>query len=548
MSIYLNLSYNTFFGTIPPEIGMLQEVQAIDISNTNLSGSINMLKGCRNLFTLDLSKNKLSGQIPTDTFTQLTVLTDLNLSSNQLDGPLPKSLASLRNLSSLDLSQNKFTGTIPDNFSSISTLKNLNLSFNQLEGRVPETGPFKNISLTSLQGNPSLCGGKFYNTCTNQKKSKGGLSRKTVIILASVGSFGVIMLLLLAILLFRRCTRKDQTKELEVAAPNYTSKSILKRFYPKELEDATNQFNEGNILGSSSMSTVYKGTLPNGQLIAVKNLKVHQFAATTEKSFNRELKTLGKLKHRNLVKLIGYAWESSRLKAIVLEFMENGSLETIIHDSGVDQARWTLSERIDVLVSIARGLAYLHSGYYFPIVHCDLKPSNVLFDGEWDVHVSDFGTARILDIDLNSSSSSSVSGFEGTIGYLAPEYAFMRKVTTKVDVFSFGVIVMEFLTRKRPTGLCQENGQPITLPRLVQNAFADGIERLLEAVDPQLVPDISEQEQLEKILKLALVCTCQEPEGRPDMDEVLSSLTKIRKLASQKMVDQRKDKPAMLPL
>lgn len=109
----------------------------------------------------------------------------------------------------------------------------------------------------------------------------------------------------------------------------------------------------------------------------------------------------------------------------------------------------------------------------------------------------------------------------------------MRKVTTKVDVFSFGVIVMEFLTRKRPTGLCQENGQPITLPQLVQNAFADGLERLLQVVDPELVSEISMQQQLEKILKLALLCTCQEPEGRPDMDEVLSSLSKICKMSTQ---------------
>ena len=113
------------------------------------------------------------------------------------------------------------------------------------------------------------------------------------------------------------------------------------------------------------------------------------------------------------------------------------------------------------------------------------------------------------------------------------EYAFMRKVTTKVDVFSFGVIVMEFLSRRRPTGLSQDNGQPITLPQLVKKALADGTDRLLSAVDPQLVSDTSRKEQLENIFKLALLCTCQEPEGRPDMDEVLSSLSKISKLETK---------------
>lgn len=113
------------------------------------------------------------------------------------------------------------------------------------------------------------------------------------------------------------------------------------------------------------------------------------------------------------------------------------------------------------------------------------------------------------------------------------EYAFMKKITTKVDVFSFGVIVMEFLTRRRPTGLSQENGQPITLPQLVQNVFADGIERLFQLVDPQLTSDISNKHQLEEIFKLALLCTCQEPDGRPDMVEVLSLLVKISKMTAQ---------------
>ncbi|KAL8113194.1 hypothetical protein AgCh_020490 [Apium graveolens] len=248
-------------------------------------------------------------------------------------------------------------------------------------------------------------------------------------------------------------------------------------------------FDEDNILGSSSISIVYKGILGDGQLIAVKNLKVCQSAVTSEKSFNRELRTLGKLKHRNLVKLIGYAWESSKLKAIVLEYMENGNLESIIHDPRVDQARWTFSGRIDVLVSIARGLVYLHSSYDF---HCDLKPSNILFDGKWEGRVGDFGTARTLEIDISSSNSTSGSACGGTIGYLAP--------------------VMEFLTRRRPTELSQENRQPITLPQLVQNVFSDGIERLLQLVDPQLTSDISNKQKLEEIFKLALLCTCQEPD------------------------------------
>ncbi|KAL8235964.1 hypothetical protein R6Q59_017045 [Mikania micrantha] len=297
------------------------------------------------------------------------------------------------------------------------------------------------------------------------------------------------------------------------------------------MEDATNEFSESNILGTGSLSTVYKGTLPDGRMIAVKTLNFTDFSAESDKSFNKELNTLAKLRHRNLVKVLGYAWESGKLKAVVLEYMENGNLDRVIHDSGIDRSIWDLSERVEVLVSVSRGLVYLHSGYDFPIVHCDLKPSNILLDEKWDAHVSDFGTAQILGVhQQDGSSASSTSTFLGTIGYLAPEFAYMRKVTTKVDVFSFGIIIMEFITRKRPTGLTENEGIQITLPQLIKQALSKGINDLIEIVDADLASDFSTtQGVVEEILQLALCCTRTDPDNRPEMNEILSSLTKISK-------------------
>lgn len=297
----------------------------------------------------------------------------------------------------------------------------------------------------------------------------------------------------------------------------------LKRFSPKELENATGCFSSDYIIGSSSLSTVYKGQFEDGQIVAIKRLNLQQFSANTDKIFKREASTLCQLRHRNLVKIHGYAWESQKIKALVLEYMENGNLDSIIHDREVDQSRWTLSERLRVFISIASGLDYLHSGYDFPIVHCDLKPSNILLDRDFEAHVSDFGTARILGLHLQDGNAlSSTAALQGTIGYLAPEFAYMRKVTTKVDVFSFGIIVMEFLTKRRPTGLSEST----SLRDVVAKAVANGTEQLVSIVDPELITK-EHGEVLQELFKLSLCCTLSDPEHRPNMNEVLSALVKL---------------------
>ncbi|KAM0072040.1 putative protein kinase RLK-Pelle-LRR-XII-1 family [Helianthus debilis subsp. tardiflorus] len=531
MQIYLNFSNNFLTGNIPSEFGKMEMVQAIDISNNNLSGGIPVtFQNCRNLQSLDLSRNQLSGGISNEIFPTLGELSYINFSRNQLDGKIPESMANLTLLTSVDLSQNKFNGTIPEDFGNNVALKRLNLSFNNLEGHVPDKGIFKNSSAIGLLGNPSLCVTNDTKSCafSTQSNRSHQISRKAVLIIAILGSLALFLVLFLGILCYRH-VQKPKVKQSE--EPEYTRRATLKRFDRKELEDATNGFSESNILGTSSLSTVYKGALTDGRMIAVKNLNFTEFSAESDKSFNKEMNTLAKLRHRNLVKVLGFAWESGRLKAVVLEFMENGNLDTVIHDSGTDRSRWDLSERVDVLVSVSRGLVYLHSGYDSPIVHCDLKPSNILLDEKWDAHVSDFGTARILGVhNQDGSSVSSASAFQGTIGYLAPEFAYMRKVTTKVDVFSFGVIIMEFITRKRPTGLTEDDGIQITLPQLIEQALSKGINELIEVVDPDLASDFATKHGVvEQILQLALCCTRTDPDDRPDMNEILSSLTKISK-------------------
>ncbi|KAF5179864.1 Receptor-like protein kinase [Thalictrum thalictroides] len=481
---------------------------------------------------LDLSGNKLSNRIPAGIFSELDLLISLNLSENSLSGELPRDIATLEHLSSLDFSRNNISGSIPESFSDLTNLKFLNLSFNQLEGPVPTAGIFRNLSLISLGGNPGLCGRNLLRPCNREAQSNTNrrFSKKAVLILIVLGSIFATLFLVCVVLVYHRCFRKEKTETAENSEPQYYLAPSLKRFNQKDLESITNFFDEGNVIGQSASSTVYKGRFENAE-VAVKRLSLLQFSSASDKGFDRELSTLNQIKHRNLVKIIGYAWESGKIKALVLEYMVNGSLESVIHDPGTNMSRWTFSERLKVCVSVANGLVYLHSGYGEPIVHCDLKPSNILLDGDWEAHVSDFGTARMLGFNLqDQSGSSSSSAYQGTIGYLAPEFAYGSKITTKADIFSFGIVVMEFLTRRRPTGTIEDNGCPITLHQFVEDALTNGFQRLLQVIDPDLASSISTQndeKRMVDLLELALSCTQAAPENRPDMDEVLSVLLTI---------------------
>nr|GEU50970.1 LRR receptor-like serine/threonine-protein kinase FLS2 [Tanacetum cinerariifolium] len=523
----LDLSGNRFNGSIPDSMTKLTRLISLDLSHNLLTGSISgiVIVSMKNIqLSLSLSNNFLTGKIPNE-LGKLEMVQVIDFSNNNLSGNIPVTIQNCRNLQTLDLSQNKLTGMIPEGFATMLTLEHLNLSFNQIEGRAPDTGIFRNVTAVGLVGNPSLCFTNATDPCASSRKQNHShhLSRKNVLIFAILGFLAVITGLSIAVLRYRHA-RKPKVKE-------YTPSISLKRFDRKELEDATEGVSEKNIVGTSSLSTVYKGKLQDGTMIAVKSLNFRQFSAESDKSFDREMKILAILRHRNLVKVLGYAWESGRLKALVLEYMENGNLDRVIHDSGVDRSRWNLAERVEVLVSVSRALVYLHSGYDFPIVHSDLKPSNILLDKKWDAHVSDFGTARFIGVhEKDGGSVTTASTFEGTIGYLAPEFAYMRKKTTKIDVFSFGIIVMELLTRKRPTGLTEVEGVQITLPQLVDRALTNGMKELIDIVDPNLASNFpTKQGLIKQLLKLALSCTRTDPDDHPDMNEVLSTLTKISK-------------------
>ena len=306
-------------------------------------------------------------------------------------------------------------------------LKSLDLSFNDLEGEVPVHGVFQNASAVSVSGNKNLCGGILelnLSTCTSKSKPKSS----TKLILGVTISFGFIGLILILTSFLFLCRLKKTKNEL---TSNLSCEAPFRRVAYEDLRQATNGFSFDNLIGSGSSGSVYKGVLAlDGVVVAVKVFNLRRKGAA--KSFMTECATLLSMRHRNLVKVFsafaGVDFQGNDFKAIVYELMINGSLEEWLHpihtsDHEVPEPRTlNLIQRLNIAVDVASALDYLHNDCEMQIVHCDLKPSNVLLDGDLTAHVGDFGLLKFLSEASSQSSLSQTSsvGLKGTIGYAAP--------------------------------------------------------------------------------------------------------------------------------
>ncbi|GAA0168924.1 hypothetical protein LIER_23517 [Lithospermum erythrorhizon] len=508
------LDSNRFNSSIPMNFWSLYDLTNLNLSSNLLIGSLPLeIQKLDQLRELSLSWNKFSGDIPSS-ISSFQSLVYLSLEHNDFQGSIPQSWANALSLEYLDLSSNKLTGKIPESLQDLRYLKYLNVSFNQLEGAIPNGGSFTNFTTLSFMHNYALCGEARFQVPQCEEVAKSNSSLKSSLLkylLIPCASLAIFLLLITGFLFLKRRKQKlNGTIEPFLSWNEMSYKRIL---------HATDNLSEINLLGSGGSGSVYKGIL-NGLEIAVKVFHL-QYAELSAKSFNVECKILSNVRHRNLVRIIS-SCSKIDFKALVLEYMPNGSLEKWLYSH---TEKLNLLQRLNIAIDIAEALKYLHHEHTVQIVHCDIKPSNVLLDEDMVAHVCDFGISKLFYkrgcIDQTKTLA--------TIGYISPEFGTEGIVSTRGDVYSYGILLLEMFTGKKPTS--EMFGEGMSLKDWVYNSLHGYA--ILDVIDPQLSVEedmnfTAIKQSITFIFYLAMDCLSNSPHDRIHMREVVTRLDKVK--------------------
>ncbi|XP_047953375.1 receptor kinase-like protein Xa21 [Salvia hispanica] len=499
----LSLALNNLSGSIPQSLGNCTNLLELGLAYNNLSGLIppEIMKLSSMSIGLDLSGNVLTGTIPSE-LGALRNLGYMDLSNNRLSGTIPPSLGSCVMLSSLYLDRNSFQGEIPDSLRALRGLEYLDLSQNNLSGVIPRflvefSLLYLNISFNNLQGNQNLCGGiatlNLPYCPSSPKSNKKGLGK--ILIPAIVGAICLALALFLCVVIIY----KQRTLQ-NVGNPIFRLPDILRLSYG-DLLNATNGFSDMNLVGVGRFGSVYKGTINDDDEqtdVAVKVLNLNVRGAC--KSLASECNALRGIRHRNLLKIVSVCdsidFQGNAFKALVYEFVANRSLEDWLHSENEGRGALNAIQRLNIAIDIACAVEYLHCG------------------------------------SLASTEGSSSSAIKGTIGYIAPEYGVSLVASTEGDVYSYGVLVLEMFTNRRPTSDAFEGY--LNLQDFVSTALTD---RVMEVVDPFLHQELNVDEKywdcIVSILRIGVRCSKQLPRDRMSMADVVNDLKKIRNLSVQ---------------
>ncbi|RWV85965.1 hypothetical protein GW17_00052187 [Ensete ventricosum] len=436
--VHLNLSNNSLTGLLPSSIRSLSSIQTFLLGRNQLTGLIpGAIGSLSHAIKLDLSCNGLSGSIPPE-IGNCTRLTYLDLSQNNLSGPIPPEIVGIGVLNYLNLSRNQLNGSIPRSVAAaMRSLTAADFSFNDLSSSLPDSGELAYLNATSFSGNPKLRGRGSNNSCDYP----AGAPRSG----CSHGDFE----LALALAVVLSCFALALAAAVWARSQRGGSDGItwrLAAFHQVDfgVSDVRECKKEGNVVWRGGAVVVYRDRTRAGGDIAVKlGSNGH------DRGLDVEIQTLGGIQHRNIVPLFAVCYISGQTNALVYGYMSNGSLGELLHGGGGERLGWRRRYRI-AAAAAARGLCYLHHDRSPMIVHRDVKSNDILTDDEnVEAHVADFGLAKFL---LHGGGSKCMSATAGSHSYIAPEYCNALKVAEKSDVYSYGLVLPELITGRRPVG------------------------------------------------------------------------------------------------
>ncbi|KAL7097976.1 hypothetical protein ACP275_10G176400 [Erythranthe tilingii] len=480
-SLYrFSASLNGLYGELPPNFCDSPVMSIIDFSHNFLSGNIPEVKNCRKLVSLSLANNSFVGEIP-QSLSDLPVLTYLDLSCNNLSGSIPQELENLK-------------------------LALFNVSFNHLSGRVP-LSLISGLPASYLQGNPDLCGPGLPNSCLNDSSASKSFSfGKLTFALVFIAIALLVFVFVFGFYMMRSYKKKSRLG---------LWRSVF--FYPLRVteQELLMSMDEKSVRGNGgNFGRVYAVNLPSGEFVVVK--KILNFSNQSSKALKNEVKTLAKIRHKNVVKIMGFCHSDDSI-FMIYEYLPKGSLGDFLGKPDFD---FSWSVRLKIAIGIARGLAYLHRDYLPHLLNRNLKSNNVLLDADFEPKLTDFALDRIIG---ENTFQSIISSQSTSSCYLAPEYGHMKKATEQNDTYSFGVVLLELLTGRK----AEENesgGAPLDVVKWVRRKIniTDGASRVL---DPK-ISSLFKQQMLDA-LEIALRCTSVVPEKRPSMYEVVRSLQSL---------------------
>ncbi|KAK9076738.1 hypothetical protein SSX86_005072 [Deinandra increscens subsp. villosa] len=495
----ITISGNGFSGGLPAEIGSLSNLVELLASDNNLTGGLpDSLFKLKHLVTLDLSGNVLSGRIPVE-IEYLKQLNELDLANNKFTGEIPNRIGNLPVLNYLDLSGNSFYGNIPSGLASLM-LNKLNLSDNRLSGEIPSVF-HKDVYRDSFLGNPDLCGG-FSLHCVENNQSK---SRHNLWLLRFIFVFsGAVLVIGVVWFVFKYHSIKKTNQGVSISK----WRSFHKLGFSET--EIIHLLNEHNVIGSGASGKVYRADLSNGESVAVK--KLWKTSDGQKDEFESEVETLGKIRHKNIVRL-WCCFNSGNSRLLVYEYMAKGSLGDVLHSTKGRSLEWSM--RVKIVLDAAEGLSYLHHDCLPPIVHRDVKSNNILLDEDYGARIADFGVAKFIK--LANQGSESMSVIAGSRGYLAPEYAYTLHVNEKSDIYSFGVVILELVTGRKPVDPTFGERDLVTWVQMTVNKKGRD-----HVVDPEL--EYESKEQIYRVLDIGLLCINSIPMNRPAMRTVVNLL------------------------